>query len=307
VLGYLGPDTTLGEGLDLDADAATDALAALADDASLEDGLATARGVYRVANATMTRAIRSVTVERGHDPREFTLAAFGGAGPMHAAALADRLDIERVVVPPAEGVLSALGLLAADEKHDAVRTVRTPLADSDVETIDAVYDDLADQVLADTTDPDAATVERETDLRYAGQSFELSVDATDPFDPETVAGRFHDAHERIRGYRLPDEPVDLVNCRVTATVPGDPVSLSHDPDGDPQRGEREAFFPERAGERDDAGSFHDTPVYVREQVPAGETYDGPAIFEGGETTVVLPPDWTTTVADDGALVMEATR
>jgi N-methylhydantoinase A len=308
VLGYLGPDTTLGEGLDLDADAAADALASLADAAALEDALAAARGVYRVANATMTRAIRSVTVERGHDPREFTLAAFGGAGPMHAAALADRLGIDRVVVPPAEGVLSALGLLAADEKHDAVRTVRAAFEDIDTDAVESVYADLADRVLDDTSDPDAATIRRDADLRYAGQSFELSVDATDPFDPEAVAARFHDAHEQVRGYRMPDEPVTLVNCRATATVPGDPVSLGHDPDGDPHRGEREAFFPDHDAESSDGtGTFHETPVYVREQVPAGATYDGPAIFEGGETTVVLPPDWTARVADDGALVMEVTR
>src|SRR5699024_11137296 len=108
--------------------------------------MAAARGVYRVANATMTRALRSITVERGHDPRRFGLVAFGGAGPMHATALADALDIERVVVPRACGVLSAYGLLAADEKHDAVRTHRTPLDDLDVDTVETVYDELAGRV-----------------------------------------------------------------------------------------------------------------------------------------------------------------
>jgi N-methylhydantoinase A len=313
VLGYLGADTTLGEGLTLDAEAAREALADLADEAGLDvatengDGaLAAARGVYRVANATMTRTIRGVTVERGHDPREFALAAFGGAGPMHAAALAGRLDVERVVVPPAEGVLSALGLLAADEKHDAVRTHRTPLAEADPDAVAAAYDSLRDTVFADTADPDAATVTREADCRYAGQSFELTVAVPDPFDAETVAARFHDAHERIRGYRMPDEPVTVVNLRATATVPGDPPALGHDPSGDPRTGIREAFFAgAKATDADgDRGDFHETPVYARERVPTGETYAGPAIFEGGESTVVLPPDWTATVADDGALVLE---
>jgi N-methylhydantoinase A len=303
VLGYLGADTTLGEGLELDAEAARGALADLADEAGLDDALDAARGIYRVANATMTRTIRGVTVERGHDPREFALAAFGGAGPMHAAALAARLDVDTVVVPPAEGVLSALGLLAADEKHDAVRTHRTPLAAADPDDIAAAYDALADTVLGDTADPDAATVTREADCRYAGQSFELTVAVPDPFDAETVAARFHEAHERVRSYRMPDEPITVVNLRATATVPGEPPTLDHDPSGEPKTGAREAFF----ARAEDAGAFHETPVYARERVPAGETYDGPAIFEGGESTVVLPPDWRATVADDGALVLEVAR
>ncbi|RXK48628.1 hydantoinase/oxoprolinase family protein [Halorientalis pallida] len=302
VLGYLGPDTELGEGLALDAAAAESTLADLADEAGLESAQAAARGVYRVANATMSRAVRGVTVERGHDPRGFALAAFGGAGPMHAAALADRLGIAAVVVPPAEGVLSALGLLAADEKHDAARTHRTPLCDADPGTIDAIYDDLSESVLDDTADSDRATVDREADCRYAGQSFELGVDVPAPFDPGTVAERFHAAHERARGYRMDDEPVTLVTCRATATVPGDPPTLTHDPAGGPRTGEREAIFPD--GE--DA-LVRETPVYDRDRLPTDGTYDGPAIFEGGESTVVLPPDWTASVAGDGSLLLEVDR
>ncbi|MFB6183871.1 MAG: hydantoinase/oxoprolinase family protein [Haloarculaceae archaeon] len=293
-LGYLGADTTLGEDLTLDADRAEAALDDLAAGADLDGSLAAARGVYRIANATMTRAIRGVTVERGHDPRAFALAAFGGAGPMHAAALADRLDVERVVVPRAEGVLSALGLLAADERHDAVRTYRTPLAEADPDAVETVYGDLATTVLDDTTDPEAATVERAADVRYRGQSFELAVDVPDPFDAATVADRFHEAHERTRGYRM-DEPLAVVNLRARATVAGDPPSLAYDPAGDPLAGRREAYFD---------GEYRDTPVYDRERVPVGEPYAGPAIFEGGESTVVLPPDWTARVDGDGTLVLE---
>jgi len=302
-LGYLGPDTTLGDGLTLDPGAATDALAELAAEAGLDGPTAAARGVYRVANATMTRAIRGVTVERGHDPRTFALAAFGGAGPMHAAALAARLDIERVVVPPAEGVLSALGLLAADERHDAVRTRRTALAEADAAAVEGTYAALAEEVLADTAAPDVATVARAADCRYAGQSFELSVPVPDPFDVDTVRARFHDAHERVRGYRMDDEPVTVVTLRATATVPGERPTLLHDPTGDPRTGAREAVFTtDDAGERDTRR--HETPVYDRERVPPGTSYDGPAIFEGGESTVVLPPAWAASVTDEGALVLE---
>jgi N-methylhydantoinase A len=307
LLGYLGPDTTLGADLSLDVTAARSALADLAEEAGLAGPDAAAAGVYRVANVTMTRAIRSVTLERGHDPRSFALVAFGGAGPMHAAALADHLAIERVVVPPTEGVLSAFGLLAAEERHDAVLTHRTPVGDADVDAIESVYEDLSATVLADTSDPDAATVERWADCRYHGQSFELSVRVPDQFDPETVATRFHETHEAVRGYRMSEEPVTVVTLRTTATVPGDRPALSHDPSGDAREGEREAAFPRREGE---GGSGTPelrrlaTPVYDRERVPPGAHYDGPAVFEGGESTVVLPPHWQARVAEDGTLVLE---
>ncbi|QLH81768.1 hydantoinase/oxoprolinase family protein [Halosimplex pelagicum] len=295
VLGYLGADTTLGEGLELDADRAEGVMEDLADAAGLDTVVDAAQGVYRVANATMARAIRGVTVERGHDPREFALAAFGGAGPMHAATLADRLGIETVLVPPGNGVLSALGLLAADERHDATRTHRTGLAGADPDAVESVFDDLADEALAETSDPAAATVEREAECRYAGQSFELAVGAPDPFDPDTVRERFHDEHERARGYRM-DEPVDLVTCRVTATVPGDPPELSHDPEGDPLLGKRDLFF---------ESGFYRAPVYDRARVPVGVSVDGPTIFAGGESTVVLPPRWTARADEQGTLVLEA--
>jgi len=157
-----------------------------------------------------------------------------------------------------------------------------------------VYADLRAAALADATDPDAATVAREADCRYAGQSFELAVEAPDPFDSGTVRERFHAEHERARGYRL-DEPVELVNCRVTATVEGDPPTLAYDPTGDPRAGEREMAFD---------GESHESPVYRREGVPVDATIDGPAVVEGGESTVVVPPGWAAVAAADGTLVME---
>ncbi|WEL22189.1 hydantoinase/oxoprolinase family protein [Halorhabdus sp. BNX81] len=292
-LGYLGGES-LGA-LDLDADAAEAALADLASEADLDGPVAAARGIYRVANATMTRTIRSVTVERGQDPRSFSLVAFGGAGPMHAAALADRLGIERVIVPGASGVLSAYGLLAADETHDAARTHRTRLAAADVATIEARYDDLEASVLGDASDPDRATIEREADLRYAGQSYEVTVPATDPFDPTAMRDRFHAAHKRVRGYRLPDEPVELVTLRTTATIPGEEPPLSSAGTDDPHRTTRRVSF---------EGRYRETRVYDREGLSAGASVDGPAVVAGGESTVVVPPGWTGSVDDRGTLVLD---
>lgn len=295
VLGYLGAETELGGELRLDADAAERALADLAAVAGLDGPLDAAQGVYRVASATMARASREVTVERGHDPRGFALVAFGGAGPMHAAAIADRLGVGTVLVPRANGVLSALGLLAADERHDAVRTVRSRIERVDVERIERIYNELTEVVLTGTTAPDRARVTRRADLRYAGQSYELTVGAPDPFDPEAVADQFRTVHRRERGYRLDDEPVELVNLRVTATVPAAAPSLVHEGREDDERTTREAWFD---------GTVHETAVYDRESVPAGGAVDGPAIFEGGESTVVLPPDWSGRVDERGTLIME---
>ncbi|QCJ48375.1 hydantoinase/oxoprolinase family protein [Haloprofundus sp. MHR1] len=297
VLGYIGGDTALGGELSLDVDAARDALSVLADDADLPDALAAARGVYRVANANMTRAIRTITVERGHDPRQFALAAFGGAGPMHAAALADELGVETVVVPRACGVLSAYGLLAADEKHDSVRTVRTSLADVDPDRVESAYDDLRADVLADVSAPDDASIDRVADLRYVGQSFELSVPVGDEFDAEAVAERFTAAHEEAYGYTLSD-PVELVNLRLTATVERDPLSVDYEGAGDPVRGTREAFFG-----LDGGGEFYETTVYDREALGVGATFDGPAILEQDESTAVVPPGWSGEVEADGTVVL----
>ncbi|PGF16228.1 5-oxoprolinase [Natrinema sp. CBA1119] len=292
-LGYIGPDTALGGELTLDVDAARDALEGLADEAGLGDALEAARGVYRVANATMTRTIRSVTVERGHDPREFALVAFGGAGPMHAAALADSLSVDRVVVPRPSGVLSAFGLLAADESYDAARTVGAELRAADPAELEGVYDDLVADVLADASDPDAARVERAADCRYAGQSFELTVAVDDEFDAAGVAERFHDAHERAHGYAM-DESIEIVTLRATATVPGSEPTVRYDGAGDDIIGTRRVHF---------AGGARSATVFDRDRLAPGATVSGPAILEQAESTTVVPPAWAGNVLADGTLVL----
>lgn len=294
VLGYIGSSTSLGGELSLDEQAAHDALADLADAAGMAGPVEAARGIYRVANANMTRAIRSVTVERGFDPRKFGLVAFGGAGPMHAVSIADSLDMDRVVIPRASGVLSAYGLLAADEKQDAVKTYHRSLDAIDPEDVDGVYADLADEVLAEISDPGRASVEYTADLRYAGQSFELAVDVGESFDPRDAEARFAEAHEVAYGYRM-DEPVHLVNCRVTATVDREVPPIDYQVSGDPVKGTREATY-------DDG--VYETPVYHRERLPPGRTIDGPAVIEQDESTVVIPSAWNVRVREDGALVSE---
>lgn len=290
VLGYIGPGTKLGGELTLDVEAAHDALAGLADEAGLDGALEAARGVYRVANANMARAVRSVTVERGYDPRGFGLVAFGGAGPMHAVSLAESLDIERVVVPRPAGVLSAVGLLSADEKHDAVRTYRSPLTEADPTEVESVYDDLEERVREETATGEPE-ISRGADCRYVGQSFELTVDVEE-FDARTLEDRFHEAHDRSYGYRM-DEAVELVNLRATATVPREAPRVDYAGGGDPVVGEREAYFPD-AGRRE-------TTVYDRDRLAPGEHVSGPAVLEQAESTTVLPPEWVGAVEPDGTL------
>ncbi|MFC7221996.1 hydantoinase/oxoprolinase family protein [Halalkalicoccus sp. GCM10025322] len=296
VLGYIGPGTALGGELTLDVEAAHAVLDDLASEAGLEDALEAARGVYRVANANMTRAVRAVTVERGYDPRGFGLVAFGGAGPMHAAALADALDVETVVVPLAGGVLSAFGLLAADEKHDAVRTHRVALEESDSETIESIYADLEKRVREETATGEPE-LERAADLRYVGQSFELSV-PVHGFDVEAAEEDFHAAHERAYGYRM-DETVELVNLRASASVAREAPAVAYEADGDPLKGEREAYFPD-AGHRE-------TAVYDRERLAPGEQIEGPAVLEQAESTAVVPPGWNGRIDRDGTLTCRRQR
>ncbi|WP_396613893.1 hydantoinase/oxoprolinase family protein (plasmid) [Haloferax sp. S1W] len=292
LLGYLSEDTNLGGELKLDKQAATDALGRLAAEADLGSAFEAAKGVFRIANANMARAIRSVTVERGHDPREFGIVAFGGAGPMHAAALADSLDVGTVVVPLAGGVLSAYGLLDADEKYDAVQTYRTYLADTTPAKLEAMYDALCDEVPVSVSHGDV-TVSRSADLRYRGQSFELQIPVDESVSIESLCSRFKDEHERVYGYTAA-EPVELVNLRVTASIPRSAPATDFTGGDFVQTSEHVAVF---------SGDRYDTPVYDRRTIPAGVQFSGPAILEQDESTTVVPPEWDGTIRTDGTLVL----
>lgn len=293
VLGYIGEDTKLGGEVSLDADAADEALTRLAETADLGSAREAAEGVYQIANATMTRAIRSVTVERGHDPREFDLVAFGGAGPLHAAAIADRLEMDRVVVPLAGGVLSAYGLSAADEKHDTVRTHRTPLTDADPTELETVYTKLSSEVRDQSTGDDPQ-IERSAELRYAGQSFELEVPVTTPLDIQLIRDRFHETHERVNGYRM-DDPIELVTVQVSAVTRNQSPPITYS-------GTTQSNYTSRAGHFN--GENHQIPVFRRDELRVGTEIEGPGVFEDEESTVVVPPTWDGTVLEDGTVLLD---
>jgi N-methylhydantoinase A len=290
-LGYLDDGATLGGEVVLQRDLAQGALERLGGQLGL-DALQAALGIVRVANAEMTRALRVISVERGLDPRDFALVAFGGAGAMHACALAEELGMRTLLVPKAAGVLSALGLAISDLRRDYVEPLLSALDDLDSERLERAFADLEARAAEDLDDP---RLTRRVDLRYRGQSFELGVEAD---DREGLAARFHDVHEQRYGYRMEEEPVELVNVRLTATVAVEKPGLTEDPvqddDGAPA-GRRRASFD---------GDWTDVDVFDRARMGAGSEVQGPALVEFAEATCVVAPGWAGRIDDSGSLVLE---
>ena len=264
-----------------------------------------AQGILDVANANMERALRVVSVERGHDPREFGLVAYGGAGPLHACRLAAELDVPRVLVPGAAGVLSALGLLISDIVYDYSTSMVRRWAEVDPAALEEAFEGFEargeDRLAAENLSEDAVEFTRTLDLRYEGQSFELSVDVPGEGVDETTlsraAARFHERHEERYGYASPAEPLELVTVRLQARGVVDPPQL------DPPAGSGEAApVEERTATFD--GTDHATPIYRRDDLTAETTFDGPALVEGLESTTVVFPGQHARVDRLGNLVVE---
>jgi N-methylhydantoinase A len=265
VLGLLDRQTPLAGGVALDVDLAERALGTL----GLPGAEETARGIVRVANAEMVRALRVMTVERGVDPRDFALLAFGGAGGLHAAAIADELGIDRIICPRASGVLSALGLAAADRRVDVQRTVLGRELDPG---------DLVEAARGRLGDPEAGA-ELVYDCRFRGQSFELSV--ADPAD-------FPRAHEERYGFTEPDGEVEVVTVRATARVSGPEVELAAAAE-EPRRSERDTAL--------------GRTTVLHGDLPPGTYVEGPAICALPEATLAAPAGWVGEVDDHGTVVL----
>ncbi len=288
-LGYLDDGTQLGGEVVLQRELSEKALAALGE----ELGLAAeevALGVVRVANAEMTRALRIISVERGLDPRDFALLAFGGAGGMHACALAEELGMQTVLVPRAGGVLSALGLAISDVRRDYVSPYLSPLDEVDAGEFEKRFARMESMAEKDLDDPGHT---RRADLRYRGQSFELTVEAD---SLEKLEDRFHAAHERRYGYRMEEEAVELVNLRLVSTVAVEKPELDEpEPADEVTAGVREANFD---------GEWVEVTVLDRDNMGQGSEVEGPAIVEFRESTCVVRPGWSGKVDAIGTLVLE---
>jgi N-methylhydantoinase A len=293
LLGHLAADSTLAGGVALDAAAAERAVGALADDLGLGP-LETAAGIVRVANQEMVRALRVVTVERGVDPRRFALLPFGGAGPMHAAAIAEELGIERLLCPRAGGVLSAFGLCASDRRRDTARTVMLAGEALDAARIAAAVAELRNAAGSGLAGARAEVV---YGMRYAGQAFELPIPGDPEPDPADLVARFEESHEERYGHRDPDGEVVLVDIRLALIEDGPEPRPAAATQGSVKEGSRRVRFNDE---------WIDTPV-LRGEPEAGRTAEGPVIFELPEATLVLPPGWKAKTDEFGSICAEVTR
>ncbi|MEZ4836263.1 MAG: hydantoinase/oxoprolinase family protein [Caldilineaceae bacterium] len=297
VLGRLDAGQFLGGSgtLQLDAGAAHAALTRLGADLGGFSAEEAALGVIRVANATMERALRRVSVERGYDPKEFVFVPFGGAGPLHACELAEALGIRRILLPPHPGVLSALGLLMADVVHETAQAILSPAAAlaADTKPLATTFDRLAQEcrtvLLAEgVADP---RIEAALDMRYRGQSYELTAPLATPISADGVAtavARFHAIHAQRYGYAAEDEPVEVVTLRVQGIGPGARPELHEEALGDADPGAARLGVSDVWFHRD---APQPVDCYARARLQPGARFTGPAMIYQFDTTVVVPPAW----------------
>lgn len=310
VLQTLNPEYLLGGRMAVRQDLAKQAIGRLADKLGL-GVMETAQGILSVVTANMARAIRVISVQRGHDPRDYTLMAFGGAGPLHAARLAKELEMKRVLVPRNPGILCAMGLLLTDLRADFAATKLLPATTESVEEVAAAFAGLAvraeDWFAHEEIAPEARRLTRTVDMRYAGQNYELAVPVPEgeitAATMQTLAAGFADAHRQRYGFIAEGEPIQLVTLRLEATGLVRKAELKAHPMAGPDAsaaitGQRPVWFPE-------AGDFVPTPIYSRDALQPGNRFAGPAIVEQMDTTTVVPPGMTARVDPYLNLILEA--
>ena len=307
VLGYLNPIAIAGGRVRLDA---ARAHAAIEAEVARPLGLKTAEaahGVYTLAAATMTRAVKAVTTYRGRDPRDFALVAFGGNGPVAAVEIARALEIRDVLIPPAPGVFSALGLLVSATEHSAVRTfVRDvdELTLADVETASRKLEgEVMDAFISEGHDRQRVALLRSAELRYVGQAYELPVVLpSGPMDLQAMRTAFHAEHARTYGHSSPGDPVDLISLKVIGRLSAEPGETSFDrwtltaPAA--KVAPRPAYFGRATG-------WQETPVVVRADL-AGASREGPVIVEEYDSTCVVPPGCRVGLDALGNIAVEVT-
>ena len=295
VLGRLDPDSRLGGSMALDIPQAEVVMDRLAGKLGL-DRYQTAAGVLTILNNNMANATRAITVQKGHDPRDFSLIAFGGAGPLHAVEVAHILGVKEVIIPEYPGITSAIGLLTTDLKYDAIATQFTLSAAPDLNRLQADAQRLAAQVTGQLRDNGFAEldirVERGADCRYVGQGYELRVPLPDgPLDEQAIAqvwAEFHELHRSEYGHAFPDQTIELVNLRVAGigrTPKITPTTLGGERSAERALVKTAPVYFESQGQI----QTFPTAFYLRDALPIGQRVDGPAILVQRDTTSVLPP------------------
>jgi N-methylhydantoinase A len=309
-LGYLNPNNFVGGGLRLDRDAAVDAIRRKIAEPLGLDAPRAADGIVKIIDVKMQEAVKAISTRRGYDLREFTLVAFGGAGPVHASRVARELGMARVLVPLYPGCTSALGLLTADVRHDYVRSKLDAVAALDLESATAIFAGLEEQARGDLASegfgPAEVRLERHLDFRYAGQGYEVRVPAPDgALTVENLASTrraFDQRHEQQFGHAAPDEPAEIVSYRVVGFGLVPKVELpTFEPSGRPVEdalmGRRPAYFGE-------LGREVDCPIYDRAGLAPGHALAGPCIVEQLDSTTVVLPNQSLRVDRYGSLILE---
>ncbi|MEM7704845.1 MAG: hydantoinase/oxoprolinase family protein [Pseudomonadota bacterium] len=300
-LGRLGVASLLGGDMTLDLDAATTAINSLAERAGMTP-TALAEGILAISNAAMADAMRTITVSQGLDPRDFSLVAFGGAGPMAAVFLAQELDIGEVVVPNFPGTFSAWGMLQTDLRSDQTCAYYSPTQSVDLADLESHYQGLekegAEALRAQGVADEALSFERSADMRYIGQEYSINVALPAGSQVDDIVAAFHESHERRYGHGSPGAPVEFVNLRLAAF--GALVRSDFEEPGqggaeaDPVLGERQAIY---------GGQELPTPVYDRLKLTSSHSLAGPAIIEEKSATTVVPPGWVARVDDIGNILI----
>jgi N-methylhydantoinase A len=303
VLGYLNPDTFAG-GISLDLGAAKVAIKRVADRVGL-DLIETAAGIHRIVNARMNDEVRRVSVQRGFDPRQFTLLPLGGAGPVHGCALAKDLNIMKVLIPDTPGVLSAFGLLVANIEHDQMETLARRADQVDPSVIEEAFRRLEargqTKMSVDGVALEQVEIRRQADMRYVGQSYELTIEM-DACAPDPIAAAvaiFHSRHDALYGHSNTATPVEFVNLRtVHVHRPDERVSSpAKATSSEPPKpiGHRDAYF---------GGGFVRTPVYGRKTMSPGHEFTGPAIVEQSDTTLIVYPGQRARLREDRSILVD---
>jgi N-methylhydantoinase A len=306
LLGRVDPDSFLGGRMRLDRAAAIRAIDGLAREFELGPK-EMAEGICRVVNAKMANAIRSITLEQGLDPREFSLVAFGGAGPMHALFLAEELEIERTIVPRSPGTFSAAGMLQTDIQHDVVQTMYRRVDETPEHEVSSVFDAIesrAAKILArDGVRPERQRFLRAAEMRYVGQEYAVTVgfpdNRCDAAALAQMSGLFHAGHARRYGHSNPAETVEFVNLRVTAIgdIDKPPLTQKRQSGAQELAGTPQPWLLEPLSKREGArlrevnfdGVDHTTRIFDRSLLRPGDRLDGPAIVEESSCTSVIPP------------------
>ena len=290
VLGRLG-EGLIGGAMTLDRAAAEQAITEHVSDPLGLGLVEAAEAIIKVANANMADAVRLISIRRGYDPREFCLVAFGGAGPLHGAALARELSIPTVLVPPNPGITSALGCLLVDVRHDLSTMFLGQVGTVDTAELEAEFGKLEaearERLRHEGVPAEQMSIQRMVDMRYVGQWRSLAIRVSAPVDLDAAAARFHAEHDREYNYRREGAPVEIYRLSVRALgVTPKPDLRRHELDGGAPRphAQRQVRF-------DETDSPVETPVFDRSTLPAGAALAGPAIVEQLDSTTVVPPGW----------------